>query len=695
MPRAIELEDGTTIKNIGDGRSTQEITAYLIKNDYPVPDDLEQAIYTMPELGDTEDLSSRFLATEEDPDTYADWVNTGFEIGPALAAGSLGVARGAKVGADLTAAVPHPAVKAAAAVVGGAIGGGMATYPLVFGGKMAGETVEALIEGRTLDPKAAINASIDAAQTDAIASGVLGIAFPVAGRLYAKGKSTLNGKFTLNDKQIEQVIELQKNLKEYGTSLLPTMVQPRSWAARFKTDLAAVSEVTSSTVSNYLEGYERYMGDQISRIIGDYSGAPSSAMEQGQILTTLVRQTDEALSELVSPMYRVISETGRKVLVDPREAGLDAARAIRKQRRSETTNDKGEAVYRAKFLSSGERQATEYLETLPSNLNFWEAHQRLSAVKKKLFDVSSGPNADTVAADAWGQARDILQKSMDDASTRLSPELKEQYAKTTSFYRKGRETVNRTYFKKALETEEPSKIGAMFTQPGFQVGLNDIRDLKKLAAEYVNKLPKDSELRKRLNVEDPMEAIRRGYLESALKMAPEAGESSLSAFRRNLANPKFRDTYDNLFAGTATKGKIDTLLDELAILERSGVGSGSGGGALSLTIRSGELGAVRSPSFVNTLKGLLPGFLARRGIDKDAIDKTIASMRAVGEFEKRGLPVPKELSEGLVKRMTAGQRVGVGAIGSVVEERPVTLTPRAKAQQQREQQQQRGMLTGS
>lgn len=691
MPRAIELEDGTTIENIGDNRSIQEITDYLIKNNYAVPEDIEGSLYTMSELKDSEDFSSRFLATEEDPETYADWVNTAFEIGPALAVGGLGVSRGAALASELTAPIPIPQVKAAAPVVGGVIGGLLATTPLVFGGKMAGETVEALIEGRTVDPKAAINASIDAAQTDAIASGVLGIAFPVGGRLYAKGKQKLGGKFTLNDKQIEQVIELQKNLKEYGSSLLPSMVRPRSWSAKFQSDLAAVSEVTSSTVDNYLEGYEKYMGDQIKKIIGDYSGSPSSAMEQGQVLQTLIRQTDEALDELVSPMYRVITETGRKVAVDPREAGLSAAKALRNQRRSQTVNNKGETVFRAKFLSDGERAATEYLETLPNNLNFWEAHQRLSAVKKKLFNVSTGPNADSVAADAWGQAKDIIQQSMDDAAVKLSPELKEQYAKTTAFYREGRGVVNRQYFKEALEVLEPSKIGAMMTQPGFQVGLNDIRDLKKLASEYVNKLPKDSELLKQLNVEDPMEAIRRGYLEKALKLAPIAGESSLAAFRKNLADPKFRDTYDNLFAGTATKGKIDKLLDELEILERAA--SGGGGGAFSLTVRSGELAPVRNPNPSNLITGLLPGFLARKAIKPETIDKSISLMKAMTEFEKRGKPVPKELSEKLVNLMTLGQRVGIGTIGSLVEERPVTLTPRARAQQQREQRQQ-GMLTG-
>jgi len=688
MPKAIELEDGTTIENIGDDRSIEEVTEYLLRNNYPVPADIEASMYTMASKEDSESFSSQFLATEEDPETYADWVNTAFEIGPALAAGSLGTAKGASLASEITAPILIPQVKVAAPIVGGVIGGVAATAPFVLGGKMVGETVEALIEGRTVDPKAALNASIDAAQTDAIASGVLGIAFPVGGRLYAKGKQKLGGKFSLSDEQIEKVIRLQQNLKEYGSSLLPSMVRPKSWSARFQSDLAAVSEVTSGTVDNYLEGYEKYMGDQIGKIIGDYSGAPESAMQQGQILQTLIRQTDEALDELVSPLYRAISETGRKIAVDPRNAGMSAAKEIRRQRRSQTVNNKGETVFKAKFLSRGEKLATEYLETLPNNLNFWEAHQRLSAVKKQLFAVSTGVNADPIAKQAWEKARDILQQAMNDASARLSPELKEQYAKVTSFYREGREVVNREYFKKALEVLEPSQIGSMMTQPGFQVGLNDIRDLKKLAASYVEKLPKDSELRKKLNVEDPMEAIRRGYLESALRLSPEAGESSLQAFRRKLSDPKFRDTYDNLFAGTATRGKIDKLLDELEILERAA--SGGGGGAFSLTVRSGELAPVRNPSASNIVKGLLPGFLARKAIKPETIDNTVSLMKAAAEFEKRGQPVPKEVTKKLVELMTLGQRVGVGVIGSAVEERPVSLTPRARAQQQR----QAGMLTG-
>lgn len=129
MPKAIELEDGTTIENIGDNRSVEEITEYLINNNYPVPSDVEASVYTMRDVEDSESFSSQFLATEEDPETYADWVNTGFEIGPAIAAGGLGVTRGAALATELTAPIPIPQVKAAAPVVGGVVGGIAATAP--------------------------------------------------------------------------------------------------------------------------------------------------------------------------------------------------------------------------------------------------------------------------------------------------------------------------------------------------------------------------------------------------------------------------------------------------------------------------------------------------------------------------------------------------------------------------------------
>lgn len=674
MPKAIELEDGTTIENIGEDRTVGEIREYLIKNNYPVPSDIEASLYTMR----TDGLGSEFLATEEDPETYADWVNTGFEIGPALAAGSAGVARGAQFGAQIP--IPHPGVKAIAAGVSGLAGGIMATAPLVFGGKFVGETVEALIEGRTFDPKAALNASIDAAQTDAMAQAAFGVGVPAAAKIYRAGKKKLGGKFTLNDEQIERVIQLQKNLKEYGSSLLPTMIQPKSWGARFTTDLAAVSEVTSDTIDGYLEGYETYMGNQIAKIIQDYKGAPDSAMAQGQILQTLIRQTDEALDELVAPMYRVITETGRKVSVNPREAANNLAADIRKRNRGLKVTKDGREVPTTQFVSPGQKSGVEYLEGLPSDLNFWEAHQRLSTVKKKLYDISSGANVDKAGAEVWAQARDLLQKSMDDASAKLSPELQAQYRKTTAFYRKGSEVVNREYFKKALDVLEPSEIGAMMTRPGFQVGLNDVRELRKLADEYAAQLPKDSPIKESLNLLDPMESIRRGYLESALKMAPEAGESSLQALRRNLSNPKFRDTFDNLFTGTATRGKIDNLLEELSILERAS--SGGGGGAFSLTVRSGELAPVRDPSAVSLIKGLLPGFLARKAINPETIDKTLSLMKASAEFTKRGQPVPKSVKEDLLKLMTRGQMVGLGSVGAMVEERPITPAPQ-------------GMLTGT
>lgn len=687
MPRSLDLPDGTTITGIGDEKTTEEITTFLLNKGYEVPSDLEGSLYTPSSKTSNTDMPEGSTALEEDPNTWADWVNTAFEIGPAMAAGSLGVKTGAEVGSRIASAVPYPPAKAV--IVGGsALAGGIAaTAPLVFAGKYSGEFAEALIEGRTFDPTAATNSAIDAAQTDAMATALFGSVGPVASTLYKFGKQKFGGKFTLDDKQIDQVIELQKKLKEYGSSLLPQMIKPKAWGARFTTDLAAVSELTKDTVDSYMEGYETYMGAQISKLIGDYGNAPASAMGQGEVLQTLLTQTREALDEIVSPMYRVITETGKKVTVNARQQGQLAADGIRQLRRGEKVGADGKIINTTNFFSPAEGQAVKYLEELPENLNFWEAHQRLSHVKQQLHDVTSGATKDKHAGDAWGAARDVLQKAMDDAAEKLDPALKAKYKEVNSFYREGSEVVNREYFKKALAVNEPSQIGAMLTQPGFQVGLNDIRELRKLAVEYGRKLPEGSSLAKTFNEKDPLEAIRRGYLEAALKMAPEAGENSLQAFRRNMSTPKFRDTFDNLFAGTATRGKIDELLEELTIFERV---TGSTGGAFALTVRSGELSPVRNPTVSGLIKGILPGLLARKAIDVKSIDETISLMRAAAEFKKRGMELPKETQKRLVDMVTKYQRIGLGVVGGLTEERTVTPV----SNQPQPQPQQQGMLTG-
>ena len=93
-----------------------------------------------------------------------------------------------------------------------------------------GETIEALVEGRKVDPAASFEQAKDAAQTDAIMSAGLGIAFGLGGKLYRKGKEIAGGKKGLPSEDIEIIKELQGELKQMDSTLQPQMVEPKRTA---------------------------------------------------------------------------------------------------------------------------------------------------------------------------------------------------------------------------------------------------------------------------------------------------------------------------------------------------------------------------------------------------------------------------------------------------------------------------------
>ena len=70
---------------------------------------------------------------------------------------------------------------------------------------------------------------------------------------------------------------------------------------------------------------------------------------------------------------------------------------------------------------------------------------------------------------------------MDEAAESLSPAIKQKYDEVSKTYRNGRRVIDETYIKKAIDTLDPAIIGGMLTQDGLSVGIQQVKDLKKLA----------------------------------------------------------------------------------------------------------------------------------------------------------------------------------------------------------------------
>ena len=616
-----------------DSSSNQEVTDPVLLASLDFGDEPEEIVTgTRPE--------------QKDPNTWADWIAPVMEIGSALAVAGPAMTTGATVGAPFF----PPVGSAVGALVFGVAGSATA----VFGSKLAGEGAEALIEGREFNPDLAIQEALDAAQTDAIVTTVLGIAMPSAKAAWKTGKE-LTGKKALSPEQIDTVANLQKKLKEFGSSLLPSMVDPKSRAKAFITSVANASQITKQTVNNYIDGYGLYMGKQVEEMVSKLkAGTPK---EQGRALQTLVNQTQAALEELVDPLYKSVEKLGKKVIVRAADDARATAKKIKIENyRASKLGKDGKPVLTYNYPNSGVAADIKYLEELPNDLTFYEAHKRLSLVKKNLHDVTSGANVDSNRALVLGETADVLKRAMATASE-TNPVLRAKYKEATDFYKRGREVVSSTWMKKALAVEDPTKIGAMLTATGNTVGIVEIKNLKKLAAEYQAALPKGSNI-KGLS-EDPLIGIRKGFLQETLRGSQKDSIASVKSLRKKLQDPKYKETFDELFKGSSAAKKIDEIVDELSILERAeSLGSG-----FQLSVASQELGVVRNPSILSLIKSAIPAFIASKKIKPESVDKVIAMMKTANAAEAKGVVLPPEFAVELGNRMLTGVKTGIVTTG--------------------------------
>ena len=594
--------------------------------------------------------------TEEDPETVYDLLPVAGEIGAAIPASIAGAKSGAAAGAF-------------AGPIGAAVGGfvgGVGAGALAAGmGRFAGESAEDYFEGRVIDAKKALEKATEAATQEAIWSSIFGLGFPVASKVIGKGKQLFSGRYS-PDEAIETVAELQEKLKDYGATLMPTMVAGGK-KNEFLFDVAKVSLVTKNTVDEVFKNYEKYMGAQTEQLVSSFkAGTPR---QHGENLLSLRQATDDALQEIVSPFYKAISQEGKRIPVDITGVVKEQIKDIKTRHRGKPTKDPqtGKSVFQFNWPDTASKNAYTYLTNIPEKLSFQEAHTNLSVVKKRLFELKTSDKKSSAAVKIYEDTIKILETQMDEAAESLSPAIKQKYDEVSKTYRNGRRVIDETYIKKAIDTLDPAIIGGMLTQDGLSVGIQQVKDLKKLAKEYEQRLPKDSPAAQALGVqEDVIEGVRRGYLESLFKLEGQGGTASLRKVQEKLKDPKFALTFNELFKETpAVRKKIDKMVEELAILERA---SGSEA-AFSLSLRAQELGAVRgavrNPTEVfQQIINFVPALMAKKAISAKNVDQQIELIRAATAAQKKGIQLPKAYWNSWAKLVPKGTVIGTTVSGA-------------------------------
>tara|TARA_R110000823_G_scaffold315134_2_gene445865 strand:+ start:697 stop:2778 length:2082 start_codon:yes stop_codon:yes gene_type:complete len=610
-----------------------------------------------------------------------DWKKMTAGMAASIAASIPEGKKGYKWGQKLTATLPNRGwagvVKKAVPFVAGAGRGSFASAGALGTTEFSYDVVDDLVSGKEFDPAASFDAAWDAAQTDFIFSSAASLGLPVVAKSFRVGKEAVSelskklpkktpvaGKAGLGDKSIDQIVKLQAQLREMGASLLPSMVTDRA-GPKLLEQVAKVSRFTRGTVENYFNIYGQFMGNQIDDMVQMFG--TSSPRKQGQVLQGFISQTENALTQIVDPIYKGLSIKGKGVNVNVRQQAIDLADEIGQsgQYRAQPKVTKEGEVLPQTSARGRIAQALTDLRNTPDTLNFFEAHQRLSKIKSDVSDLRSSTSPDNNLVDVLMKQQRLLESGMDEAATRLSPDLQKEYADVTAYYKKGRQVVGAEWIKKALKSSDPATIGRILTQDGLSEGIIQIKELRRLAAQYRSELPKPPKGASNAEVEEykkllkgldvnPLEGIRRGFLDELLRTNPDDSINSAEKFSNKLKNPRFRETFEELFQGTVLPAKMDEMLENLMILSRTDQAQQG----FALTIAGAEQKALTEPKIAVLMKSVMPAFLAGYKISGASMDKLINLQKVAIAAEQKGVKLSTEYYKSLDRLIGTGNIAG-------------------------------------
>ena len=598
-------------------------------------------------------------------------------IAASIPQGKKGYEWGQRLTSKLPNRGPLGAVKVAFPVVAGAVRGSLASGAALGTTEFSYDTVDALVSGEDFDPSEAFSQAWDAAETDALYSTAGSLGLPVVAKVYRGGKQgfkalrdkfpkrqAVAGKAGLADESINQIVKLQAELKEMGASLLPSMVTDKV-TPKLLEQVAKVSKLTRGTVENYFNIYGQFMGKQVDNMVSRFSN--TSPRKQGQVLQAFISQNDNALAKIVDPIYKGLAIKGKGVNVDVRAEARKLADEISQsgQYRAQPKVGKDGEVIKQTTARGGVAQVIADLRATPENLNFYEAHQRLSKVKSAIADLRGSSNPDNNLVDVLIKQQRLLESGMDASAKKLSPALQKEYADVTAYYKRGREVVSAEWLKAAMKNNDPATIGRILTQDGLSEGIIQIKQLRKAAADFKKDLPKPpkgasqreideyNEMVKGLDV-DPLEGIRRGFLDEILRSSPDDAISSAEKFASKLKQPRFRETFEELFKGTGVPAQMDEMLENLAILSRTDKAQQG----FALTVAGAEQRVLTEPKLAVMFKSIMPAFLAGMQITPKKMDKLISLQKAAIAAEKQGVDISQQLALSLEKLVGRGNILG-------------------------------------
>lgn len=313
----------------------------------------------------------------------------------------------------------------------------------------------------------------------------------------------------------------QEMLQKYGATLDRFQVA-EGGAARTARGVAQSSFTARPILERSEQAVKQAVEKEKNALLDTVTTEAYDAQRVGSSVSDIVSAGDAKLKELTRPFYTSLSkDTGVAVDFTPVKKYADSVIA-------DASRTKGVT------LSAKENQLINDIKVQNNSLDFGAAHDLLSSIKTRLRDARNGAEPDSREIARLSQLEQQITKAMDTSASKLNPELLAKYNETSTLYR---ESLNDLYSGtvQRLLKKDAEKVGDDIYAKGNVTAFQEVQQ----AVARAKKLDPE------LNVQDTINGVRRGYLESVLK-----DFDSIGALKKTLdTDKKFSRTFDTVLTG--------------------------------------------------------------------------------------------------------------------------------------------------
>jgi hypothetical protein len=513
--------------------------------------------------------------------------------------------------------------------------------------------------------------------------GIGNLVFSAGGRAFQITKDALAKRFAGTPPE-DAVVAAQKLLQSGDGTLTPFQATKDSWSG-FKESLARGSFTGKPVFEKAAEKNVEAITTAKTKVLDEVSTRVYDSLQTGTEFATAIQQGDDALKSAVKPFYEAISTQARRIPVDIVPIQSEASRVLN-------------AADRAKglTLSETEKGYLQRVIELPESIDFATTHEIASSLKTKLRDLKRGNEPDTATVARLTRLVSQLEKQMDEAGKKLTgkgldfegrlPEdktanLADQYKFYSKLYRDSIQDLYSDTASKLL-SKDAEFVGKNIFQSGNVTAWNEAKQA----------LARAKQLNPKLNVQQTLESVQRGYLENLLK-----SEGSFASLGDKIKNDEaVRRTFEAVLP-KATQGRVKTLLEAarlsevqpsataplfLAAQQAQTIGALGSVGALVLSDEARGV-AADNPIKTALLGGTIllgPRFWAKAATSPEATNAALGIIKS----QQAGTPIGKNL---FLKATGAFERAGITGedltARSEQKAQPVGLTDAEKEELQR------------